>query len=148
GRSDVIIVSSVSCIYGIGSPSEYEKLIINLTTGMEIPRNTLLYDLVDLHYTRDDREFSRGTFRARGDVVDLYPAYAEDALRISFWGDEIEKMEIVDPETGEVYEDRKSTRLNSSHVSISYAVFCLKKKIDSETSCIKVTLESIPRSVA
>jgi len=104
GRSDVIIVSSVSCIYGIGSPSEYEKLIINLTTGMEIPRNTLLYDLVDLHYTRDDREFSRGTFRVRGDVVDLYPAYAEDALRISFWGDEIEKMEIVDPETGEVYE--------------------------------------------
>src|SRR5699024_3122733 len=104
GRSDVIIVSSVSCIYGIGSPSEYEKLIINLTTGMEIPRNTLLYDLVDLHYTRDDREFTRGTFRVRGDVVDLCPAYAEDALRISFWGDEIEKMEIVDPETGEVYE--------------------------------------------
>ncbi|WP_138431221.1 excinuclease ABC subunit UvrB [Fodinibius saliphilus] len=104
GRRDVIIVSSVSCIYGIGSPSEYQKLIITLETGTEIPRNKLLYDLVDLHYTRNDREFSRGTFRVRGDVVDLYPAYAEDGLRISFWGDEIEKMEIVDPESGDVLD--------------------------------------------
>jgi len=104
GRRDVIIVSSVSCIYGIGSPSEYQKLIINLETGTEIPRNKLLYDLVDLHYTRNDREFSRGTFRVRGDVVDLYPAYAEDGLRISFWGDEIEKMEIVDPDSGNVLD--------------------------------------------
>ncbi|MCW9706898.1 excinuclease ABC subunit UvrB [Fodinibius salsisoli] len=104
GRRDVIIVSSVSCIYGIGSPSEYAKLIIKLKTGMEIPRNKLLYDLVDLHYTRNDREFTRGTFRVRGDVVDLYPAYAEDGLRISFWGDEIEKMEIVDTDSGNVLE--------------------------------------------
>jgi excinuclease ABC subunit B len=104
GRRDVIIVSSVSCIYGIGSPSEYEKLIITLKTGMEIPRNKLLYDLVDLHYTRNDREFSRGTFRVRGDVVDLFPAYAEDGLRISFWGDEIEKMEIFDPGSGDVLD--------------------------------------------
>lgn len=111
GRRDVIIVSSVSCIYGIGSPSEYEKLIITLKTGMEIPRNKLLYDLVDLHYTRNDREFSRGTFRVRGDVVDLYPAYAEDGLRISFWGDEIEKMEIVDPDTGNVKEGVEEFRI-------------------------------------
>ncbi|SHF30085.1 Excinuclease ABC subunit B [Fodinibius roseus] len=104
GKRDVIIVSSVSCIYGIGSPSEYAKLIIKLQSGMEIPRNKLLYDLVDLHYTRNDREFSRGTFRVRGDVVDLYPAYAEDGLRISFWGDEIEKMEIVDTDSGNVLE--------------------------------------------
>lgn len=111
GRRDVIIVSSVSCIYGIGSPSEYEKLIITLETGNEIPRNTLLYDLVDLHYTRNDREFSRGTFRVRGDVVDLYPAYAEDGLRISFWGDEIEKMEIVDPDTGNVKDTVEEFRI-------------------------------------
>lgn len=104
GRRDVIIVSSVSCIYGIGSPSEYQKLIITLETGKNIPRNKLLYDLVDLHYTRNDREFSRGTFRVRGDVVDLYPAYAEDGLRIHFWGDEIEKMEMIDPETGSVLD--------------------------------------------
>ncbi|HYW35140.1 MAG TPA: excinuclease ABC subunit UvrB [Balneolaceae bacterium] len=104
GRRDVIIVSSVSCIYGIGSPSEYEKLIIELETGNEIPRNTLLYDLVDLHYTRKDNDFGRGTFRVRGDVVDLYPAYAEDALRITFWGDEIEKMEVFDVESGDILQ--------------------------------------------
>ena len=104
GRRDVIIVSSVSCIYGIGSPSEYEKLIINLETGMEIPRNTLLYDLVDLHYTRKDHDFGRATFRVRGDVVDLYPAYAEDGLRIHFWGDEVEKMEIFNVDSGDVIE--------------------------------------------
>ncbi|TYP93834.1 Excinuclease ABC subunit B [Fodinibius salinus] len=111
GRRDVIIVSSVSCIYGIGSPSEYQKLIINLEQGMTISRNKLLYDLVDLHYTRNDREFSRGTFRVRGDVVDLYPAYAEDGLRISFWGDEIEKMEIFDTDSGEVLDTVQEFRI-------------------------------------
>jgi excinuclease ABC subunit B len=111
GRRDVIIVSSVSCIYGIGSPSEYQKLIINLESGKEIPRNKLLYDLVDLHYTRNDREFSRGTFRVRGDVVDLYPAYAEDGLRIHFWGDEIEKMEIVDTDSGNVLDTVEEFRI-------------------------------------
>jgi len=111
GRRDVIIVSSVSCIYGIGSPSEYEKLIITLKTGDRVPRNKLLYDLVDLHYTRNDREFSRGTFRVRGDVVDLYPAYAEDGLRIHFWGDEIEKMEIVDTDSGNVIEQVNEFRI-------------------------------------
>ncbi|HBZ39736.1 MAG TPA: excinuclease ABC subunit B, partial [Balneola sp.] len=65
GRRDVVIISSISCIYGIGSPSEYAKLIVSLETGMEIPRNTLLYDLVDLHYNRNDNEFKRGTFRVR-----------------------------------------------------------------------------------
>jgi len=111
GRRDVIIVSSVSCIYGIGSPSEYQKLIINLETGTEVPRNKLLYDLVDLHYTRNDREFTRGTFRVRGDVVDLYPAYAEDGLRIHFWGDEIEKMEIVDTDSGDVLDTVQEFRI-------------------------------------
>ena len=111
GRRDVIIVSSVSCIYGIGSPSEYEKLIIELETGEEIPRNTLLYDLVDLHYTRKDNDFGRGTFRVRGDVVDLYPAYAEDALRITFWGDEIEKMEIFDVDSGEIIDTVEEFRI-------------------------------------
>jgi excinuclease ABC subunit B len=111
GRRDVIIVSSVSCIYGIGSPSEYEKLIIQLQTGMEIPRNTLLYDLVDLHYNRNDIDFKRGTFRVRGDVVDLYPAYSEEGLRISFWGDEIEKLEIFDTDTGNIIEEIEEFRV-------------------------------------
>lgn len=111
GRRDVIIVSSVSCIYGIGSPSEYEKLIINLETEMEIPRNTLLYDLVDLHYNRNDMDFTRGTFRVRGDVVDVYPAYSEEGLRISFWGDEIEKLEIFDIDTGNIIDDVEEFRI-------------------------------------
>lgn len=102
GRRDVIIVSSVSCIYGIGSPSEYEKLIIRLEQGGRIARDRLLYDLVDLHYRRDDIDFPRATFRVRGDVVDLYPAYSEQALRITFWGDEIESLELFDPQTGNV----------------------------------------------
>jgi len=104
GRRDVIIVSSVSCIYGIGSPSEYAKLIITLKTGMEIPRNKLLYDMVDLHYTRKDHDFSRGTFRVRGDVVDVYPAYSDEGLRITQWGDEIESLQLFNIDTGEVID--------------------------------------------
>lgn len=111
GRRDVIIVSSVSCIYGIGSPSEYEKLIINLETGIEIPRNTLLYDLVDLHYNRNDLDFTRGTFRVRGDVVDVYPAYSEEGLRVSFWGDEIENLEVFDVDSGEVLDQVDEFRI-------------------------------------
>jgi len=111
GRRDVIIVSSVSCIYGIGSPSEYKQLIINLKTGMEIPRNKLLYDLVDLHYTRKDDEFTRGSFRVRGDVVDIYPAYSDEGLRITFWGDEIENMEVFDVETGGTIERVEEFRI-------------------------------------
>ncbi len=104
GRRDVIIVSSVSCIYGIGSPSEYAAMVISLHEGKHISRSKLLYDLVDLHYTRNDAEFSRSTFRVRGDVVDLVPAYSEYALRIQFWGDEIEKMTLFDPDTGKERE--------------------------------------------
>lgn len=101
GRRDVIIVSSVSCIYGIGSPKEYAQMVIQLSTGGEIPRKRLLYDLVDLHYHRNDIEFTRGTFRVRGDVVDIFPAYEDIALRITFWGDEIEEMILFDPITGD-----------------------------------------------
>ena len=111
GRRDVIIVSSVSCIYGIGSPSEYEKLIITLTVGKEIPRNTLLYDLVDLHYTRKDNDFHRGVFRVRGDVVDVFPAYSDEGLRITFWGDEIEEMAIFDVDTGSIIEQIHEFRI-------------------------------------
>ncbi|MEQ9090555.1 MAG: excinuclease ABC subunit UvrB [Balneola sp.] len=104
GRRDVVIVSSISCIYGIGSPSEYAKLIVSLETGMEIPRNTLLYDLVDLHYNRNDNEFKRGTFRVRGDVIDVYPAYSDEGLRISQWGDEIESLQLFDVDSGDIKE--------------------------------------------
>ena len=105
GRRDVIIVSSVSCIYGIGSPSEYAKLIVNLRTGMEIPRNKLLYDMVDLHYTRNDHDFRRGVFRVRGDVIDVFPAYSDEGLQISMWGDEVEKLQLFDVDTGNIIEE-------------------------------------------
>ena len=111
GRRDVIIVSSVSCIYGIGSPSEYEKLIITLGTGQEIARNTLLYDLVDLHYTRSDSDFRRGTFRVRGDVVDIYPAYSEEGLRVTLWGDEIEKMQVFNVDSGSIIDEVDEFRI-------------------------------------
>ncbi|RNC83090.1 MAG: excinuclease ABC subunit UvrB [Balneola sp.] len=104
GRRDVVIVSSVSCIYGIGSPSEYAKLIVQLKTGMEIPRNKLLYDMVDLHYTRNDHDFRRGVFRVRGDVIDVYPAYSDEGLRITMWGDEIETLQLFDTDSGNVIE--------------------------------------------
>lgn len=100
GRRDVIVVASVSCIYGIGSPDEYRKMVLELKVGEEIPRNKFLYDLVDLHYSRNDYELKRGTFRVRGDQVDLIPAYDEDGIRIRFWGEEIEEISVFDATTG------------------------------------------------
>lgn len=108
GNRDVIIVASISCIYGIGSPHEYRQMVIPLTVGKEIPRNKLLYDLVDLHYSRNDYEFKRSTFRVRGDQVDIQPAYEELALRISFWGEEIEGLQLFDPITGDVIDNIQS----------------------------------------
>ena len=102
GRSDVIVVASVSCIYGLGSPEEYKSQIVQLKTGQEIERNALLHSLVGIFYTRTDAEFTPGTFRVRGDVVEVFPAYLEDvAYRISFWGDEIEALSVIDPLTGQ-----------------------------------------------
>lgn len=102
GRSDVIIVASVSCIYGIGAPDEYARQILFLKKGEQIERKKLLRKLIDIYYVRNDVEFTRGTFRARGDVVEIIPAYQyEEAVRIEFWGDEIEKISIIDSITGE-----------------------------------------------
>jgi excinuclease ABC subunit B len=103
GRRDVIIVASVSCIYGIGAPDEYARQILFLHKGQTIERKKLLRNLIDIYYVRNDADFSRGTFRARGDVVEIIPAYQyEEAVRIEFWGDEIEKLSIIDSITGNV----------------------------------------------
>jgi excinuclease ABC subunit B len=102
GRPDVIVVASVSCIYGLGSPEEYKQQIIPLHTGQVLERNTLLQQLVAIFYNRNDVEFLPGAFRVRGDVVEVFPAYLEDsAYRIAFWGDEIEKISVFDPLTGQ-----------------------------------------------
>jgi excinuclease ABC subunit B len=102
GRNDVIIIASVSCIYGIGSPDQYAQQIIFLKKGELIERKKLLRSLIDIYYVRNDIEFTRGTFRARGDVVEIIPAYQyEEAIRIEFWDDEIEKISVIDAITGD-----------------------------------------------
>jgi excinuclease ABC subunit B len=100
GRRDVIVVASISCIYGIGNPVEFHKSVITLNAGMKITRNALLHKLVSSLYSRSQLELTRGTFRVQGDTVDVFLAYADHALRISFWGDEIETLHTIDPETG------------------------------------------------
>jgi excinuclease ABC subunit B len=103
GRNDVIIIASVSCIYGIGAPEEYARQILFLRKGQNIERKKLLRSLIDIYFTRNDADFTRGTFRARGDVVEVIPAYQyEEAVRIEFWGDEIERLSIIDSITGDV----------------------------------------------
>ena len=106
GRNDVLIVASVSCIYGIGAPEEYARQIIFLQKGQNVERKKLLRNLIDIYYTRNDSDFTRGTFRARGDVVEVIPAYQyEEAVRIEFWGDEIERLSIIDSITGDVIKE-------------------------------------------
>lgn len=99
-RKDVIIVASVSCIYGLGSPKDYEDLLVIIRQGESIDRNQILLKLVDIQYNRNDFDFQRGTFRVRGDVIDIFPAYEEDAFRIEFFGDEVEKIYRIDTLTG------------------------------------------------
>jgi len=109
GRRDVIVVASVSCIYGIGNPEEFGKNRIQLKVGELIPRNKLLFALVDILYNRTEAEFKRGTFRVKGDTVDIFLAYADYALRIYFFGDEIESIQLIDPISGRKISDEKQT---------------------------------------
>ena len=101
-RRDVIIVASVSCIYGLGSPFDYENQMLSLRPGMEKGRNDILRKLVDIQYNRNDLSFERGTFRVRGDVIDIYPAGSESAVRVELFGDEIESIKEINPVTGEI----------------------------------------------
>jgi excinuclease ABC subunit B len=111
-RRDVLIVASVSCIYGLGSPEAYHGLLIRLQQGMELDRNQLLRRLIDIQYTRNDVDFHRGTFRVRGDTVEVFPAYEEErALRIEFFGDEIETISEIDPLRGKVLDRLQSTAI-------------------------------------
>ncbi len=106
-RDDVIIVASVSCIYGIGSPEEYKNQLAFAEVGGELERDDLLRRLIDVHYSRNDYEFVRGTFRVRGDVVEVFPAYETEALRIEFFGNQIEKISTIDPLKGTAIGERK-----------------------------------------
>ena len=106
-RKDVIIIASVSCIYGLGSPEEYRELVLSIRTGMEIERNQLLHRLVDIQYERNDIDFKRGTFRVRGDVVEIFPVSRDEhCIRVEFFGDEVDRIREVDALTGEIIGDR------------------------------------------
>jgi excinuclease ABC subunit B len=110
-RRDVIIVASVSCIYGIGSPKAYGQVVLRLATGERYRRSRVLRHLVDIRYSRNDMELQRGTFRVRGDTLEIYPAYAQMAYRISFWGDEVERITEIDTLTGEVKQEHSSIEI-------------------------------------
>ncbi|HNX60942.1 MAG TPA: DEAD/DEAH box helicase family protein, partial [Spirochaetota bacterium] len=111
-RDDVIIVSSVSCIYGLGSPEKFEKLHVHLYAGLEIDRNELLRRLIGIHYDRNDMVFERGSFRVRGDTVEIYPAYKQmEAIRLEFFGDEIDSISRINPLTGNTLEKIKEIHI-------------------------------------
>lgn len=119
---DVIIVASVSCIYGLGDPIDYEHMIISLRPGMKKERNEVLKRLISMQYTRNELDFKRGTFRAKGDIVEIYPSdQNESAIRVEFWGDEIEKIQEINPVTGKVIGTRNHVMIfpNSHYVTTS-----------------------------
>ena len=112
GRNDVIIIASVSCIYGIGAPEQYAQQITFINKGDELDRKKFMRKLIDIYYTRNDVEFTRGTFRARGDVIEIIPAYQyEEAIRVEFWDDEVERVSIINALTGEIIKEVESAAI-------------------------------------
>ncbi|MCI0331424.1 MAG: excinuclease ABC subunit UvrB [candidate division Zixibacteria bacterium] len=110
-REDTIIVASVSCIYGLGSPEDYRDMMVFVEVGQRLERDKFLKMLIDIHYNRNDFEFGRGSFRVRGDVVEVHLAYEENAVRVEFFGDEIEKISVIDILKGEVLEEKKKASI-------------------------------------
>ena len=106
-RSDVVIVASVSCIYGLGSPKDYKSLLLFLEVGQSVDRDEIIRSLIGIHYNRNDVGFSRGNFRVRGDTIEMIPAYREDGLRIELFGDEISRLTVFNPVSGEIIEERQ-----------------------------------------
>ncbi len=119
GRRDVIVIASVSCIYGIGNPNEFANSIIPIRIGQSFPRNKFLLRLVENLYSRTEGEFKRGTFRVKGDTVDIYLAYADYALRVEFWGDEIERIRTIDPENNSEIEVFSEINIYPANIFVS-----------------------------
>lgn len=119
GRRDVIVVASVSCIYGIGNPEEFGKNVVRVQEGDEIPRNRFLFQLVDILYSRTEAEFKRGNFRVKGDTVDVFVAYADFAYRFIFWGDEIESIQRVDPVSGQKISDERMVTIFPANLFVT-----------------------------
>lgn len=119
GRRDVIVVSSVSCLYGIGNPEDFHANLVEVKTGQMMARNAFLRKLVDGLYSRNEVEFNRGNFRVKGDTIDIFPAYADTAVRVVFWGDEIEEIQSFDPETGRVIETMEQVLIYPASIFIT-----------------------------
>jgi excinuclease ABC subunit B len=119
GRRDVLVVSSVSCLYGIGNPEDFHANITEIKVGQTVSRNAMLHQLVEALYSRSEVDFQRGTFRVKGDTVDVYPAYADTAVRIVFWGDEIEEITGFDPETGQQYETLDEIKIYPANIFVT-----------------------------
>ncbi|MCF8269206.1 MAG: excinuclease ABC subunit UvrB [Crocinitomicaceae bacterium] len=119
GRRDIIVVASVSCIYGIGNPNEFKKSILPIHVGMEVPRNKFLHRLVENLYTRSEDVFERGMFRVTGDTVDIYLAYADHVVRVLFFGDEIEGIQSIDPFTNHIFETHSDLNLYPANLFVS-----------------------------
>jgi excinuclease ABC subunit B len=133
-RNDVIIVASVSCIYGLGSPIDYENQVLSLRPGMEKSRREILTKLIDIQYTRNDIDFDRGNFRVRGDVIDIYPSGADNAVRVEMFGDEIESVKELDSLTGEIIAMR-------SHIAIFPATHYITSKDQMEVAANTIEAE-------
>ncbi len=116
GRRDIIVISSVSCLYGIGNPEDFHANTITVRRGDLISRNNFLYRLVDSMYSRNDIEFKRGTFRVKGDAVDIYPAYGGEGARVVFFGNEIDEIEIFDPASGQTIEMRDEIAIYPANI--------------------------------
>ena len=132
---DVIIVASVSCIYGLGDPIDYEHMIVSIRPGMKIERNAMLKKLINMQYSRNELDFKRGTFRAKGDIVEIFPSdYGESAVRVEFWGDEVEKISEINPLTGKVTATRNHIMIfpNSHYFTTSEKMERAIKSIEEE----------------
>jgi excinuclease ABC subunit B len=135
-REDVIIVASVSCIYGLGSPQDYRDLLLFLKKGQNHDRDALIRSLIDIHYSRNDIDFSRGHFRVRGDTIELIPAYQETALRIEMFGDEIDRISEIDPLTGEIISERNKVAIYPARHFVT-----TEPKLEQAVETIRAELE-------
>ena len=141
---DVIIVASVSCIYGLGDPIDYEHMTVSLRPGMKIERDAMLKKLINMQYSRNELDFKRGTFRAKGDIVEIFPSdYGESAIRVEFWGDEVEKISEINPLTGKTVASRNHIMIfpNSHYVTTSdkmeHAITTIEEEMKQQVEYFK-----------
>ena len=147
---DVIVVASVSCIYGLGDPIDYENMIVSLRPGMEIQRNEVMRKLINMQYTRNEIDFKRGTFRAKGDILEIYPSdQDESAVRVEFWGDEIETISEINPLTGKVIGKRNHVMVfpNSHYVTtkdkLDHALVTIEQEMEERVEYFKANKKLI-----